>query len=436
LDEAALRGQIRQELEAREKRRQHLLRREEEENRRRDEARLRAKILAEEEEKFYTSRGFVRYVNRQGQAEWLTPEEAELRAKGRRKEFVGAITRGGRLPRSRHDLPKRLVYALLGAMTLVALTAVALSLLKAQPRLGNLEVLSDPPGARVWVDGADTGKATPCQLTGLREGLHVVVVTRPGFEARPPVQAAQVQAQQGTAIKFDLASNVQLATAKITANLEPDAYTLYVDGYRTELPETGELSLPVGYHVLTPVKKGHSAQPRFRRIFVQPDKKAVAAEFEFTPTNAPLGLITTPASPLAGYLYVNGQFTGLRGGGGAWPVPPGEHRVQMPGRELLAAPGELKVAVAAGGTAPPQVPGFGFERALLLTARVGVRTPAPGAGIVLDGEWLPHVTPLPDLELTPGQHYLNLYRDGQWLAAEDVPFVAEAGKPQELTFEF
>ncbi len=51
--------------------------------------------------------------------------------------------------------------------------------------LGVLEVRSEPPGARVVLDGKDTGKVTPATLDGLEPDVeHTVVLMLDGFEPR------------------------------------------------------------------------------------------------------------------------------------------------------------------------------------------------------------------------------------------------------------
>lgn len=49
------------------------------------------------------------------------------------------------------------------------------------PALSTLVITSNPSGAYVWVDGKDTGKTTPAQLT-VEKGPHRVVVRKTGFK--------------------------------------------------------------------------------------------------------------------------------------------------------------------------------------------------------------------------------------------------------------
>lgn len=57
-----------------------------------------------------------------------------------------------------------------------------------KPEMTALSVSSDPPGAKIEIDGTDTGKIAPAQIP-VTEGQHTVVLRLPGY------QPAQAQAQ-------------------------------------------------------------------------------------------------------------------------------------------------------------------------------------------------------------------------------------------------
>lgn len=48
----------------------------------------------------------------------------------------------------------------------------------------NVLVTSEPPGARILVDGVDTGRTTPylLDLGGMMASDHVITLTKPGFQ--------------------------------------------------------------------------------------------------------------------------------------------------------------------------------------------------------------------------------------------------------------
>src|SRR6202040_3909332 len=56
-------------------------------------------------------------------------------------------------------------------------------------------VSSDPAGAQIFVDGKDTGKLTPAQISVDKAGSHTFLVRKQGFQeetSTPNLQAGQV----------------------------------------------------------------------------------------------------------------------------------------------------------------------------------------------------------------------------------------------------
>lgn len=70
------------------------------------------------------------------------------------------------------------------------------------PDLGSLDISTSPPGARVVLDGEDTGRVTPVLLEGLASGSHTVMVELEGFE--PADDDVEIFAGETSDIHFDL----------------------------------------------------------------------------------------------------------------------------------------------------------------------------------------------------------------------------------------
>jgi len=49
------------------------------------------------------------------------------------------------------------------------------------PSTGSIYIKSSPTGARIFIDGHDTGKLTPETITGLSPGEHTIKLTLPGY---------------------------------------------------------------------------------------------------------------------------------------------------------------------------------------------------------------------------------------------------------------
>ncbi|NTV00966.1 MAG: PEGA domain-containing protein, partial [Methanoregulaceae archaeon] len=68
---------------------------------------------------------------------------------------------------------------------------------------GSIEVLSDPTGARVFLDDADTGFDTPCTLEDLPEGTYSLSVRKDGY-LEPDEQTVDVSAGKTAQVRFEL----------------------------------------------------------------------------------------------------------------------------------------------------------------------------------------------------------------------------------------
>jgi len=68
---------------------------------------------------------------------------------------------------------------------------------------GAIEVTSNPPGARVSLDGSDSGYETPCRLEALQEGLYSLTVMKEGY-LTPEEQSVEVIPGKSLPVHFDL----------------------------------------------------------------------------------------------------------------------------------------------------------------------------------------------------------------------------------------
>ena len=68
---------------------------------------------------------------------------------------------------------------------------------------GSISVTSNPTGARVWLDGTDTGYDTPCTLEELSEGYYSLTIRKNGY-LTPDEQDVEVVAGKTVPVSFDL----------------------------------------------------------------------------------------------------------------------------------------------------------------------------------------------------------------------------------------
>lgn len=87
----------------------------------------------------------------------------------------------------------------------VAVADTTLASFALTPIPGSLAVTSTPAGARVVLDGADTGQLTPATLTGLAWGEHEVRVALAGYAATPESLLVTIAADATAHADFALA---------------------------------------------------------------------------------------------------------------------------------------------------------------------------------------------------------------------------------------
>jgi len=98
-------------------------------------------------------------------------------------------------------------YLLLFAITLlVSLLISGCSTLLFGPS-GSIEVTTNPSGAKIFLDGEDTGKITPYTLTNISIGDHIIEVTLSDMKC---TKIAKVTAYQTTSINIEFYSQITL----------------------------------------------------------------------------------------------------------------------------------------------------------------------------------------------------------------------------------
>lgn len=425
-EEKKLREQIRKELEERERRMIESREKEESERHENLENRFRQQIIEEEEARFFSERGYVKYVNRHGGTEWLTPEEAERRHNRRRSKKPS---------RQRTKKRKNLFvqWAVNGGMVLFA-AMVFLALLKFNPIKrsvppGAILVSSDVAGAMIYINGTEKqGFFTPDTLNDIPRGGYFVAVYKDGYTAWPPMQRVIVEANKVALAEFTLKSAGLLGKVAIEANLQD--FRIYVDGIETPAPGSGILDVPAGYHVISVVKPGYLAVPRHQRVFVQ-ENGAVRLYFEFQ-SSANIGYLQINSNRSGGYVFLNNYLTGMKPNNRPFPVEEGLYEIRICENGFQSLPEVELLRVVPGDTHS-----LSFQ-VLPETARdtLQILTPAPGAGIILDGRWMPYVTPLTDLVISEGHHFLNLAREGQFYADQEVPLNLNRLSDKKIVLNF
>lgn len=389
------------------------------------EERLRQQIREEEEERFFTDRGFVRYTNHRGETEWLAPEDAEKRG-GRRR------TRKTSSRRRRRNRRKILQWAVNIGIVVVGFGAFML-VMKYRPvqkaRLGSMVISTDVPGAQIYINGTERpGLFTPDTVSNLAKGNYFISVYKEGFSSWPPMQRVTVEADEQVAAEFTLKTAGRFGQVSVESNLRD--FRLYVDGVSLQGDPQKPLQIPAGFHVFTGVREGYLANPLNQRVLV-PENKVTRLRINFEKQEE-VGHLRVSSNRPSAFVYLDNQFTGLAANGKSFPVAPGLYEVRICENGYGSFPESKLLRVE---------PGEHYTVSLHMKEEdhvdtLAVITPQPGASIIVDGRWTPFVTPMTELVLSEGLHFLNLQRDGRLLAEKDVPVEVNKLENKQLTLNF
>lgn len=108
-----------------------------------------------------------------------------------------------------------------------------------------LQVTSDPAGARIFVDGRETGETTPAEITGLSGGPHRVVCSLAGYN--PEEQVVTVAKRSGSPDAEVTCTLEPYANGGILVTSEPAGAKVYLYGSYTGLTTPATIpDLPIG----------------------------------------------------------------------------------------------------------------------------------------------------------------------------------------------
>lgn len=89
---------------------------------------------------------------------------------------------------------------------------------------GSLTIITNPPGAHVWIDGYDTGKQTPYNFTGIKSGAHELGILLDGY--LPENLTVAVDPQNATKV----AKTLKRSTGDVFFDVHPEDALIYVNG--------------------------------------------------------------------------------------------------------------------------------------------------------------------------------------------------------------
>ncbi len=157
---------------------------------------------------------------------------------------------------------------------------------------GSIEVMTDPAGAHIWLDGADTGRTTPFNITGVRAGEHSCSLLMDGYL---PENIAVTVPSDGTARVNKV---LKPSTGDVYFKVNPSDASIYLNGELVGTGSTNLTKLQYGVYSYTVSRDGY---------------RNVTASIEVIPgghLEVPVELVAVPGLSLTyiGYL-INSMFS-------------------------------------------------------------------------------------------------------------------------------
>ena len=280
----------------------------------------------------------------------------------------------------------------------------------AQP-VGTISVTSNPPGAEIFLDGADTGNVTPAAFGNIAPGDHTIAVSLDGFN--PASMNVTVTAGSTSQADFQLIRIPQTGSISVTSS--PGGAEISLDG-----TDTGKVT-PFTFDNITPGDHNVAAS----LAGYTPDSMTVTvtagstSQADFQLVQIPqTGSLVVTSTPAGAAISLDGIDTGNVTPFTFSPVDQGSHTVELSLAGYQTA--NKTVSVTAGGSTTADfvlvpVPTTG---SLMVTS-----TPA-GAAVSIDGVDSGKMTPFTFNNLVPGDHVINVSLAGYTPASTTVTIVA------------
>ncbi len=121
--------------------------------------------------------------------------------------------------------------------------ALLLGLAAGTARAGGIDVVTDPPGASVWIDGKDTGEQTPATFPDLSPGTHDVEVRSGCLAGRDKIEVLGSGIAQA---RIDMVEQGGMLTLELT----PSDARAVIDGGSMAIASGTPMAVDCGEHQL------------------------------------------------------------------------------------------------------------------------------------------------------------------------------------------
>ncbi len=227
-------------------------------------------------------------------------------------------------------------------------TSLMVTLKSQGPLTGTISVSSTPTGARIYLDGTDTGVNTPRTFSGVPVGTHAVRCSMAGYTDGS--QSVTVTAGRTSAVRVYLTRQGPV-TGSVSVSSVPAGASVWLDGkstgYKTPVTLTG---IPAGSHTVRCSMTG----------YIDESEEVTVTSGQTTSlmvtlkSQGPLtGTISVSSTPTGARIYLDGTDTGYNTPRTFSGVPVGTHAVRCSMAGYTDA--SQSVTVTAGRTSAVKV---------------------------------------------------------------------------------
>jgi hypothetical protein len=300
-------------------------------------------------------------------------------------------------------------------------STVKLTLTRQGPVTGSLSVSSSPTGARIYLDGTDTGYTTPRTISGVTAGSHTVRCSLTGYTDAS--QTISVTGGQTTSVTLTLQSQGPV-TGSLSVSSSPPGARIYLDGTDTGYTTPRTISgVTAGTHMVRCSMSGYTDQSQSVTVSAG---KTSTVKLTLARQGLVTGSVSVSSSPTGARIYLDGTDTGYTTPRTISGVTTGTHTVRcsMSGYTDQSQ----SVTVSAGKTSTVKLT---LARQGPVTGSLSVSSSPPGARIYLDGTDTGYTTPRTISGVTAGTHTVRCSLAGYTDASRTISVTG--GQTTEIT---
>jgi len=284
---------------------------------------------------------------------------------------------------------------------------------------GKLHITSSPTGAKIYIDGKDTGKTT-AETIEVTVGTHTVKVTKTGYKTQS--KSVTVKEDETTDVNFTLVPT----TGSIHCITTPTYCKILLDGKDTGKVTTDTIKdVSEGIHTITFKKDGYKDCTKTVNVIAGETIEAFCELQEIPPTT---GSIHCTGKPTGAEIWIDNSFTGKYVSETLTDISVGSHTITY--KKEGYQDKSKTVNVIAGETTEVYME---LQEIPPTTGSIHVTSTPTYAKILLDGKDTGKLTASTISNVNEGEHSVTVTKEGYESATQNVNVIA--GETIEIHFD-